>query len=137
VFFANDHALNGRLRDIAVSSDGSKIYLINNGGTNADKITVYTYLYTDVNENDATAKTVKVFPNPGNGNYSLTINAQKTTKASIVVYDITGRVVLGDNVSLKAGENLLPLTLANATQGIYMVSITMDGVVYSQKVVVE
>jgi glucose/arabinose dehydrogenase len=137
VFFANDHALNGRLRDIAVSSDGSKIYLINNGGTNADKITVYTYLYTDVNENDATAKTVKVFPNPGNGNYSLNINAQKTTKASIVVYDITGRVVLGDNVSLKAGENLLPLTLANATQGIYMVSITMDGVVYSQKVVVE
>ena len=44
-FFSADQALNGRLRDIAVSPDGRKIYLINNnfGGTDKDKIIVYTY----------------------------------------------------------------------------------------------
>jgi len=31
-FFGADQALNGRLRDITVSPDGTKIYLINNGG---------------------------------------------------------------------------------------------------------
>lgn len=137
MFFDADHAINGRLRDIAVSPDGSKVYLINNGGANGDKITVYTYLYTDVNEDDVVAKTIRIFPNPGNGNYSLTIQAQKTTRASINIYDITGHVVRGDNVNLKAGENVLPLTITNATQGMYMVRIVMDGVVYSKKVVVE
>jgi glucose/arabinose dehydrogenase len=42
-FFAEDQQLNGRLRDIAVSPDGKKIFLINNGGAPTDKITVYTY----------------------------------------------------------------------------------------------
>jgi glucose/arabinose dehydrogenase len=42
-FFSADQALNGRLRDIAVSADGKTIFLINNGGTDRDKITVYKY----------------------------------------------------------------------------------------------
>lgn len=42
-FFGEDQQLNGRLRDIAVSPDGTKIYLINNGGASTDKITVYSY----------------------------------------------------------------------------------------------
>ena len=45
-FFGQDQSLNGRLRDIAYSKDGRKIYLINNGGTSSDKIIVYTYLRT-------------------------------------------------------------------------------------------
>lgn len=48
-FFGEDQALNGRLRDIAVSSDGKKIFLINNGGADRDKITVYTYVDNNIN----------------------------------------------------------------------------------------
>lgn len=43
LYFGGDQVDNGRLRDIAISSDGLKIYLINNGGTNADKIIEYAY----------------------------------------------------------------------------------------------
>ncbi|MFT5338051.1 MAG: glucose/arabinose dehydrogenase, partial [Luteibaculaceae bacterium] len=49
-YFAGDQALNGRLRDIAISLDGSQIYLINNGGTDRDKITVYNYIPNSIDE---------------------------------------------------------------------------------------
>ncbi len=41
-FFKEDQHLNGRLRDICVSPDGKRLFLINNGGTDSDKIIVYT-----------------------------------------------------------------------------------------------
>jgi glucose/arabinose dehydrogenase len=47
-FFGTDQALNGRLRDVAVSPDGTKIYVVNNGGADRDKITVYTYVPSSV-----------------------------------------------------------------------------------------
>ena len=52
-FFGEDQSENGRLRDIAISPDGKKIFLINNGGTDRDKITVYTVKgETSVTENE-------------------------------------------------------------------------------------
>lgn len=43
-YFAEDQNLNGRLRDICISPDGKKLFLINNGGTDSDKIIVYTLI---------------------------------------------------------------------------------------------
>jgi glucose/arabinose dehydrogenase len=64
-FFGQDQALNGRLRDIAVSTDGRTIYLINNGGTNADKITVYQYDTVSTIYNYTAPKlNVQLSPNP-------------------------------------------------------------------------
>ncbi|MBS3915405.1 MAG: PQQ-dependent sugar dehydrogenase [Bacteroidetes bacterium] len=44
--FTEDANINGRIRDIALSPDGRKIFIINNGGfgSGRDKITVYTYV---------------------------------------------------------------------------------------------
>lgn len=47
-FFGEDSFLNGRIRDIAYSTDGKTIFLINNAGTDRHKITVYQYV--DPNE---------------------------------------------------------------------------------------
>jgi len=65
-FFAGDQAVNGRLRDIAISPDGKKIFLINNGGDGiTDKISVYTVQSTtatkDMTEADAS---IQFYPNP-------------------------------------------------------------------------
>ena len=71
-YFASDQLLNGRLRDLAVSPDGKKIYLINNGGTNADKITVYTFdVDAGLNDNQNLSNSFKLFPVPGKDILSL------------------------------------------------------------------
>ena len=41
--FGDDQAKNGRLRDIAISPDGLRLYLVNTGGANADKIIEYAW----------------------------------------------------------------------------------------------
>ncbi len=63
-FFGEDQALNGRLRDIAISNDGLRIFLINNGGMDSDKITVYTYDTTDTGINENDGKHILAYPNP-------------------------------------------------------------------------
>jgi aldose sugar dehydrogenase len=71
-FFSSDQALNGRLRDIAISPDGKKIFLINNGGIANDKITVYEY------DNSVSVKKVMkddlniyIIPNPSTSNFTF------------------------------------------------------------------
>ncbi len=71
-FFGGDQALNGRLRDIAISPDGKKIYLINNGGNTPDKITMYTYDGpTGVVQTSEPGFNLSVYPNPSNGEVTI------------------------------------------------------------------
>ena len=63
-YFEADEALNGRLRDIAISPDSSKIYLINNGGTTADKIIVYSLMNVSTEENNVLSAKIHLYPIP-------------------------------------------------------------------------
>lgn len=95
-FFGQDQLMNGRLRDICVSEDGKKIFLINNFGTDRDKITVYTYdsiasktktIYSDIQ--------IQLYPNPTNDLIHLNLlNHQNLEIISIKVYDILAKQVL-------------------------------------------
>ncbi len=63
-FFAEDQEVNGRIRDIALSPDGKKIFLINNGASpNGDKISVYTYDETGGLNGEGDPK-FRFYPNP-------------------------------------------------------------------------
>ncbi len=87
-FFSADQNLNGRLRDIAVSPDGKTIYLINNGGADRDKITVYKY---DATANIPVNKTkdfeLTIFPNPTTDVFN--VNCTETI-SEISIYNVQG-----------------------------------------------
>ncbi|MCC6371875.1 MAG: PQQ-dependent sugar dehydrogenase [Bacteroidia bacterium] len=86
-FFGEDQALNGGLRDVALSPDGTKIYLINNGGANRDKITVYTLDPNSVNSNEIH---LSVYPNPYEG--YLHVHCSETI-SEINIRNLLGQVV--------------------------------------------
>jgi glucose/arabinose dehydrogenase len=90
-FFAEDQALNGRLRDITVSPDGTKLFLINNGGTPTDKITVYTYDPTAGIDPLSATTDIQIYPNP-TSDY-LYIKHTSLIKA-LTITDISGRELL-------------------------------------------
>lgn len=93
-YFGADQALNGRLRDIAISPDGGKIYLINNGGADRDKITVYTYNAVGIKENVYANENINVFPNPADA--LLNIRSSFAVK-KIEVYNVIGeRILIND-----------------------------------------
>jgi len=117
-FFAEDQALNGRLRDIAVSPDGKKIFLINNGGEGiTDKISVYTVESTtatkDVTEAEAS---VQIFPNPVND--LMTIQSKEDI-VSLDIYNASGKLMLSEK------ENLTQIHVRDLTEGIYIMKMRM------------
>lgn len=94
-YFGEDQTLNGRLRDIALSPDGNKIYLINNGGTDRDKITVYSYTGTTSVKNYAQVE-MKLFPNPLNVGELLTVKTDLDV-VEISVYTMQGQLIQHSN----------------------------------------
>lgn len=93
-FFSEDQSKNGRLRDIAISPDGKKIFLINNGGASNDKITVYTYQDSAINTKSKTAEKkpeTSLYPNPVKD--LLTLKSEKNIE-KLEIANIYGSTVM-------------------------------------------
>jgi glucose/arabinose dehydrogenase len=122
LYFAADKDINGRLRDIAISPDGKKIFLINNGDANRDKITVYTYnAVAGLNKNSGWDAFIKTYPNPVSDRLNLETELMIGTTRC---YNILGECLITqegntrqlDVSGLKAGVYLLELTLDNGVK---------------------
>lgn len=113
-FFGADQAINGRLRDVAVSNNGSTIYLINNGGNTPDKITVYTFDPSGVPAHSGGNYGVTLFPNPGEG--KLNIDSSFPIKALEVYSSIGGLIYRNES-------NATTVDLSTLTLGYYLVKV--------------
>ncbi|MBL7924268.1 MAG: PQQ-dependent sugar dehydrogenase [Bacteroidia bacterium] len=124
-FFGADQALNGRLRDIAVSPNGTSLYLINNFGAASDKITVYTYTGPSTVPEETKDRVVRLFPNPAEETITLEGN---TGIRQLIIYHGNGRKVLSQNdPPNKVNIQFLP-------QGFYYAVLTSEeGTVYPLK----
>jgi glucose/arabinose dehydrogenase len=117
-FFGVDQALNGRLRDIAVSPDGKKIYLINNGGADRDKITVYTYNdMVGLNSNKKENPELQFYPNPSGNVLNISCGAHIEW---LEIYDSFGKLV-------SQQQNSLSADVSELNPGIYTVRACTSG----------
>lgn len=117
-FFGEDQSLNGRLRDIAASPDGKKIYLINNGGANTDKITVYTYSEAGINETNPID--FQIYPNPANE--QLTITCAQAGKLTCEIYGTNGSFI--QSSIIENGKS--SLNVEALENGIYLIKVIGD-----------
>jgi hypothetical protein len=84
----------------------SKIVSVNFAGKNGDKTAVY--------------------PNPASDVLRVDYTSDAATTTAIQVTDLTGRVIISQNVSVTKGANLLPLNIASLPSGAYLVKINND-----------
>ena len=75
----------------------------------------------------------KVFPNPGNGSFSMNISAAGVTTARVTVADMLGQTV--DEWQVPAGRDV-PLSL-HVPAGVYFIAVTASGFSHTQKIVVQ
>ncbi len=94
-FFGADQALNGRLRDIAVSPDGRTIYLINTGGAPTDKITIYSYDTSAVGlDEQSVLNSIKIYPNPVHNVLNLIIPDNTNIQIEkLVIRNMFGQII--------------------------------------------
>ncbi|MBL0139275.1 MAG: DNRLRE domain-containing protein [Bacteroidetes bacterium] len=64
-----------------------------------------------------------VYPNPSNGAFTLSFNAEKSSEYTLKVFDILGKAVFNDKIHAVNGENTFDIDLGNSAQGMYQLSI--------------
>lgn len=129
-YFSSEQTLNGRLRDIAISPVGDKIFLINNGGTNRDKITVYTFnAAISLKENAANSIKLDLFPNPANDKVEFACS-QKVVHAKIC--DMLGRSIKEEST------NESSVNISDLSKGVFLIKLTTkDGSIVSRRFIKE
>jgi hypothetical protein len=71
----------------------------------------------------------KIYPNPNNGHFSITIESDETTL--IEVYDLMGKQIFSENTN----EVKRKIDITNQPKGIYLVKVTVGNEVFTEKVI--
>lgn len=122
-FFTADQALNGRLRDLTFVPYGNRVFLINNGGADRDKITVYDYTH---DYGPISPYPILIYPNPSTSYFDI---SSQEEVISVLLFDVNGRKLLEE-----FGE-ITSINVQTLSQGQYIVEVrTIDENVYRQAI---
>lgn len=83
-------------------------------------------LTTSIKQNENLIGLVSLFPNPTSDLTTLKIETQKSLNLNVVIYDITGKVVLTPitNYTLAGGENKITINTSELNNGVYFVTLS-------------
>jgi hypothetical protein len=96
------------------------------------EVTVNNTVGLPVQGNDGNS--MSVFPNPGNGNYQVVIDARKAGIVSIKVFDLMGGKVY-ESSAILTGVVQQSLDLENLSDGVYFLKVEGEGFSMSRKIV--
>jgi subtilisin family serine protease len=91
--------------------------------------------YSGVNHQEQSQLNCLVYPNPGNGAYTLSYTGAAAEMLTIEVMDVTGRIVQTDMWTVNAGSNTMMLDLSSLTAGTYIVRLNGGSGTSSTKVI--
>ena len=79
---------------------------------------------------------LSVYPNPANTNATVSFSLNKEAAVSINVTDLSGKVVYMNTLGTVNGTQSVNVTTDALKSGVYMVNVTVDGNVSTQKLIV-
>lgn len=147
----NDYAANiiidGSLYTKAECNGSNLFYTLDNGETPISSEDTFTADFgfascTYVNgelqtlsveqfENDI--NTLKVYPNPLTNSNGVSVLFNKNVSAQINIYDLTGKLVISDEI---ANASVKEINISSLNNGVYMLQIVADNASTSRKIVV-
>jgi hypothetical protein len=65
---------------------------------------------------------VGLFPNPANTNISIDFSVKEDKEITLIIFDLTGRIVMENKFSVSRGENSVNLDVSSLEQGNYIVT---------------
>ena len=79
--------------------------------------------FVGITETPESTGEVLIYPNPSNGNFTLSYYNYNTSNNVIKLYNLVGQVVLTKTVAQFNGLNTVNFDLSNLNQGIYLLEI--------------
>ncbi len=77
---------------------------------------------------------MSVFPNPCIGNTNVYLNLENTSDVSVRVMDMAGKVAFNYSNKLNAGSRTVDVDLSNVSNGLYLMEVSVDGAVRTEKI---
>lgn len=87
-------------------------------------------------EENTLAHTLNVYPNPANSSAVVSMELSNEADVVINITDLSGKVVYTNNLGNVNGAQKVTVNTDALTSGVYMVNVTVDGTVSTQKLVV-
>ena len=79
---------------------------------------------------------LNVYPNPTNTNTTVSFDLNNEATAAVNVTDLSGKVVFSTTLGTVNGSQNVTIDTQSLTSGVYMVNLSVDGAVSTQKLVV-
>lgn len=90
-----------------------------------------------VSENDITSLIGDAAPNPANGNVTVAYTLRNSSKVSLSLTDLSGKVIATQDEGIKnAGNNKLTFDVSSLDAGVYFYSVSINGATATKKLVV-
>lgn len=87
------------------------------------------YKYSElvaINNAEIDENSFTVYPNPATGELNVLFNSSSSTRVTVNVYDITGKLVMSNQSSAAEGNNQVKLDLSGVERGTYFVNLQTD-----------
>ena len=142
-FYAGENSNTLTLSTLSLSMNGYKYRCIVKGPCTAPLTSNAATLYVTINSNAniatfATPNYINViegnnaiklmaYPNPTYGQFNLEVTNFEIAKATLRIADILGNVMMVKDVEITSIKQILPLSLNNPIEGVYIVQVFQSG----------
>jgi hypothetical protein len=79
---------------------------------------------------------LKVYPNPANASTTVAVEVANASEVAITIADLAGKVVYTNNLGTVKGTQKVNVNTEALNSGVYMVNVSVNGTVSTQKLVV-
>ena len=80
---------------------------------------------------------VLVYPNPSSGQLNVRFNGFKSSKATVVISNITGQIIVQKDVELTGNDQTITLSIPNHNHGVYILKVTSEEATRTLKILIE
>jgi hypothetical protein len=87
---------------------------------------------------DASGKiSLTSYPNPAHGDFTLSFASEQEEQCTLLVYDLSGRAVLTQNISAEEGTNLIQVNAASLAPGMYVAILAGEKIGGQVRIIIE
>lgn len=86
--------------------------------------------------NDVLFKNFNVFPNPNDGNFTISFQSGSNKKVKVTLYDILGRTITNQTFNSNNEQFNQKLHFKNLSQGIYLLKISQENKITSKQLII-
>jgi hypothetical protein len=108
-----------------------------NSESNAVAVVNVKNLMTGIKRQDIEDASVKIFPNPNNGEFEIILSGMQNQKISeIKVYDLLGQEVYSAKETAPGNTGNKKLMLSGLSNGSYLVTVTSEERTFKSKIII-